>query len=55
MRVLFFRDCRALNRIQIAKATREGTAVSEPFTIETDWSLASFKEPNAGPNTDGSW
>ena len=30
MRVLFYRDCRALNRIQIAKVTNEGSVVSEP-------------------------
>lgn len=33
MRVLFYRDCRALNRIQIAKATVEGTAVSDAYTV----------------------
>lgn len=33
MRVLFYRDCRALNRIQIAKATAEGTAISDPYTV----------------------
>lgn len=33
MRVLFYRDCRALNRIQIAKATVEGTVVSDPYTV----------------------
>lgn len=35
MRVLFYRDCRALNRIQIAKATVEGTVVSDPYTVST--------------------
>ena len=30
LRVLFYRDCRALNRIQIAKVTNEGSVVSEP-------------------------
>jgi 20S proteasome subunit beta 7 len=52
LRVLFYRDCRALNRIQIAKATKEGVLVSEPYTLETDWSLAVFKEP---AEADGSW
>lgn len=33
MRILFYRDCRALNRIQIAKTTAEGTAVSDPYTV----------------------
>lgn len=55
MRVLFYRDCRSLNRIQIAKATPEGTMVSDPYTVETSWSLASFAQPKAGRDTDGSW
>ncbi|CAM9907030.1 unnamed protein product [Chrysoparadoxa australica] len=55
MRVLFYRDCRALNHIQIAKATSEGTVVSDPYTISTAWDLASFSEPKAGMDTDGSW
>lgn len=29
LRVLFYRDCRALNNIQIAKATAEGTVISK--------------------------
>lgn len=40
MRVLFYRDCRALNRIQIAKATVEGTVVSDPYTVRTVHTLA---------------
>lgn len=30
LRVLFYRDCRALNKIRIAKATAEGTVISTP-------------------------
>ncbi|CAM9842713.1 unnamed protein product [Ectocarpus sp. 13 AM-2016] len=55
MRVLFYRDCRALNRIQIAKATAEGTVVSDAYKVDTEWSLASFSQPKAGQDTDGSW
>ena len=34
MRVLFYRDCRALNRIQIAKVTKEdGVLISEPYEV----------------------
>ena len=55
MRVLFYRDCRSLNQIQIAKATNDGAIVSEPFKISTEWSLAAFAQPKAGTNTDGSW
>ncbi|KAJ1400729.1 20S proteasome beta subunit [Ochromonadaceae sp. CCMP2298] len=42
LRVMFYRDCRALNRIQIAKATSEGTLVSEPYQLETEWETANF-------------
>lgn len=55
LRVLFYRDCRALNRIQIAKATAEGVVISAPFTIDTKWDLKAFEQPKAGMDTDGSW
>lgn len=55
LRVLFYRDCRALDRIQISKATNEGTLISEPYKIETDWSSASFVAPRAGQDGDGGW
>lgn len=51
LRVLFYRDCRAYNEIQIAKATDEGTLVSEPYTLETSWDIATFTSTN---RTDGS-
>ncbi|GMI35146.1 hypothetical protein TrCOL_g4741 [Triparma columacea] len=56
LKVLFYRDCRALNRIQIAKVTEEGGAVvSEPYEIETDWSAASFATTKGGLEGDGGW
>lgn len=55
LRVLFYRDCRALNRIQIAKADAGGVAVSQPFALDTVWDLAAFSQPKAGMDTDGSW
>jgi len=42
LRVMFYRDCRASNRIQIAKATSEGTLVSEPYELSTEWETANF-------------
>ena len=42
LRVLFYRDCRASSRIQIAKATAEGVLVSEPFELQTDWETANY-------------
>lgn len=37
MRVLFYRDARALNRIQIASVGMGGITVSEPFSLATEW------------------
>jgi len=56
MRVLFYRDCRALNRIVIAKATADGGyLVSEPYELETSWDAKSFVSDKAGLGTDGGW
>jgi len=55
MRVLFYRDCRTINRIQIAKTTAQGTLVSPPFSLTTKWDYKSFKDPKAGVETGGSW
>lgn len=54
MRVLFYRDCRALNRIQIAKVEMVGNGkalVSEPYDIETNWDSANF----VNNEDDGGW
>lgn len=56
MRVLFYRDCRALNRIQIAKVTKDdGVLISDPYELETDWSVAGFEGPKGDLAGDGGW
>lgn len=40
MRVLYYRDARSLDKIQIAKVTRAGVTISEPYIIDSDWSIA---------------
>ena len=56
MRVLFYRDCRALNRIQIAKVTKDdGVLISDPYELETQWKSASFIEPKGQLDGDGGW
>jgi len=40
MRVLFYRDARSLNRIQIGTVSQEGWTISEPFSLETNWEYA---------------
>jgi 20S proteasome subunit beta 7 len=42
LKVLYYRDCRASNRIQIAKATQEGTFVSDPYELVTEWETATY-------------
>lgn len=37
--VLYYRDARAMNEVQIATITKEGAKISEPFKIDTDWSI----------------
>jgi len=38
MKVLFYRDCRAASRIQLAKVSADGILISEPYELDTDWS-----------------
>ena len=44
MKVLFYRDCRASARIQLAKCTSEGCIVSEPYDLDhsTGWNAPSM-------------
>jgi len=37
MRVLYYRDARSINRIQIASASADGVVISKPYELETDW------------------
>jgi len=37
MRVLYYRDARTINRLQIAKVTAEGVSISDPYELETEW------------------
>jgi 20S proteasome subunit beta 7 len=56
MRVLFYRDCRAINRIQIAKVNQEGEIlVSDPYELDTQWDASSFVSPVADLEGDGGW
>ncbi len=55
LRVMFYRDCRASSRIQIAKATKTGTLVSDPYELQTDWETANFDVRHSTPGmADGS-
>ena len=59
MKVLFFRDCRASPRIQLAKYDgTDGTVlVSDPYEVDTSaaWDAAAFVTPVADLEGDGGW
>lgn len=55
MRVLWYRDCRALNKLTLAKITEAGPVISEPYVLETKWDYRSFRVPKASADTGGSW
>lgn len=42
LKVLFYRDCRALNKIQIATIEESGVEISEPYSLDTEWSYKGF-------------
>jgi 20S proteasome subunit beta 7 len=59
MKVLFYRDCQASCRIQLAKCVAGAGAappiVSEPYQLETSWDAPSFIAPVADLDGDGGW
>lgn len=42
LRVLFYRECRTINKFQIADASPEGVTIGEPFTVDTNWELEGY-------------
>jgi len=57
MRVLYYRDCRTINKIQRATVAEKDDAVvvSKPYVLETEWAYKSFVDPKAGVENGGSW
>lgn len=55
LRVLWYRDTRALNKVQVATITAAGASISDPYSLETKWDYASFVKPKADAATGGSW
>jgi 20S proteasome subunit beta 7 len=41
-RVIFYRECRAINRFQIADCTAEKVLISDPFIVETNFEFEGF-------------
>lgn len=42
MRVLYYRDARSLNKLQIATIDVNGIRITDPFSLETSWGFAEF-------------
>ncbi|KAJ2658792.1 Proteasome subunit beta type-7, partial [Coemansia sp. RSA 1285] len=42
MRVLFYRDSRAISKIIRGKVTAQGVEITEPYTVETNWDIADY-------------
>lgn len=42
MRVLYYRDARSLNKIQLAVINKDGVKISEPYSLQTEWAFAEF-------------
>eukprot|EP00529_Nitzschia_sp_RCC80_P027675 CAMPEP_0113494672 /NCGR_PEP_ID=MMETSP0014_2-20120614/29223_1 /TAXON_ID=2857 /ORGANISM="Nitzschia sp." /LENGTH=249 /DNA_ID=CAMNT_0000388563 /DNA_START=104 /DNA_END=853 /DNA_ORIENTATION=+ /assembly_acc=CAM_ASM_000159 len=57
MKVLFYRDCRASSRIQLAKCTSDGCIVSEPYELDhsNGWNAPSMVRAAGDLDADGGW
>ena len=42
LRVLYYRDARTINSVQVATITDEGIEITEPFALETQWTFKGF-------------
>ncbi len=42
MRVLYYRDARSMNKLQIATINKDGVRITEPFSLDTEWAFAEF-------------
>jgi len=42
LRVLYYRDARASNRIQFASVSADGFQISEPYELSTSWEIGSY-------------
>jgi 20S proteasome subunit beta 7 len=57
MKVLFYRDCRASARIQLAKVTSEGCIISDPYELDHSqgWNAPSMIRAVGDFSGDGGW
>eukprot|EP00922_Rhytidocystis_sp_ex-Travisia-forbesii_P023054 GHVS01033864.1.p1 GENE.GHVS01033864.1~~GHVS01033864.1.p1 ORF type:complete len:237 (+),score=15.67 GHVS01033864.1:139-849(+) len=46
MRILFYRDTLASNRIQIGRITKEGVTIDAPKTLDSKWDYSGWTDPS---------
>jgi len=46
LRACVMRDKQMMNKFQIANVTEQGTTISEPFAVSTNWHFEKFKNPS---------
>lgn len=51
MKVLYYRDCRTMNKILFGKVTPEGAEISDVVELETEWSYPLFVKSNTDLDT----
>jgi 20S proteasome subunit beta 7 len=47
MTVLFYRDCRTINRYHLGKVTAAGVEICDPYSLKTEWEYKRFINPQA--------
>lgn len=55
LRVLFYRDCKASNKVQIGKITATEASISEPYEIAHHWNIATYDARHAVRADGSSW
>lgn len=56
IRVCYYRDCKAFNKVILSKATSDGTLISEePYEIQVDWETANFALRHPVVSDSSSW
>lgn len=53
LKVCYYRDKNSINKFTLAKVTKEGVTISEPFALETKWDYKIFEDPQL--NAVGAW
>jgi 20S proteasome subunit beta 7 len=45
LRVCYYRDKQSINKFQLAKVTKDGVSISEPFALDVKWDYKMFSQP----------